>query len=114
MRVTSYVSFMGRLTFATALVADFDDRVLAHLQVTIAAKLRRGESFTFTWREDGDRGGRNVVWVHPAHVLAFRYLGSTPPTINRAWIELLTEAANSAGGLRALPEPTEQISPATG
>ena len=30
-----------------------DDRVLAHLQVVIINKLRRRESFTFTWRDEG-------------------------------------------------------------
>ena len=47
---------MGTMTYDSKLVATFDDRVLAHLQVVIWAKLRRGESFSFTWT-DSQRGG---------------------------------------------------------
>ena len=36
---------MGKLTYDSTLTVDFDDRVLAHLQLVIGAKLRRAESF---------------------------------------------------------------------
>ena len=35
----------------------------------------------------------------------FSFHGNRPPTINRAWIESLMASANSASGLRVLPEP---------
>jgi len=43
---------MGKLTYDSTLTVDFDDRVLAHLQLVIGAKLRRAESFYFSWRDD--------------------------------------------------------------
>ena len=42
---------MGTLTYDSKLSASFDDRVLAHLQIVIWAKIRRGEPFSFTWTE---------------------------------------------------------------
>ena len=47
---------MGRFTYGPKITVDFDDRVLAHLQTVIAAKIRRGESFMFTWIDDDSTG----------------------------------------------------------
>jgi hypothetical protein len=83
-----------------------EDRSMAHLQVVIGAKLRRRESFFFSWREDPAVGtGRNSVWIDPSIPLYFKYYGSKPPTINRDWLELLTLSANSAQGTHLVPEP---------
>lgn len=98
---------MGQLVYASTFEARFDDRVLAHLQVVIVAKLRRQESFAFSWsnaREDGS--GRASVWLHPAIPLVFTFHGSRVPTLSRAWIDALMSSANSSGGLRVVPEPT--------
>jgi hypothetical protein len=92
--------------------ADFhvNDRLLAHLQIVIGAKLRRGESFYFSWRDDGRVGsGRTSVWLHPAISLRFKYYGSRMPRINPAWINALTVSANSAGGLQLLDEPFDPL-----
>jgi len=97
---------MGKLTYDSTLVVDFDDRVLAHLQIVIAAKLRRGESFTFSWRDDSAIGdGRTTIWLHPALPLVFKFLGGRQPEINRTWLSDLSNAANSATGLTITPEP---------
>ena len=102
------MGLLGRLTYDSTLVADFDDRVLAHLQVVITAKLRRGESFAFSWNDSRDIGsGRTTIWLSESVPLSFRFFGSRPPQINRAWVEHLTQTANSAGGLRIVPEPTQ-------
>ena len=99
---------MGRLTYDSTLTADFDDRVLAHLQVVIGAKLRRGESFQFSWRDDPASGeGRNSLWMDQSVPLAFKYYGSRPPMLNPAWIEALMVAANSVSGLRIVAEPED-------
>jgi hypothetical protein len=46
---------------------EFDDRVLAHLRVVIVTKLRRRESFTFTWNLPAMSGsGRVSLWMDPA------------------------------------------------
>jgi len=103
---------MGRLMYDHTTAIEFDDRVLAHLQIVIGTKLRRSESFYFSWADDPAMGdGRNAIWLHAALPLRFRFDGSRRPAINRAWIEALMNVANSTDGLRVLPEPT-QTSPA--
>ncbi|WP_022899314.1 hypothetical protein [Humibacter albus] len=98
---------MGALLYGgPEIEVKFDDRVLAHLQVVIGAKLRRGESFFFTWRDDVSVGdGRSSVWLAPGIPLYFRYSGSKPPAINPEWIERLALSANGAQGLRLMDEP---------
>jgi len=97
---------MGKLTYDSTLTADFDDRVLAHIQVVVGAKLRRGESFYFSWRDDPKSGdGRSTIWLHPAIAIAYKYFGSRAPVLNRDWIEALMVTANSSGGLRIVSEP---------
>jgi hypothetical protein len=86
---------------------EIDDRALAHLQVVMIAKLRRAESFTFTWNGGRDSGeGRNTLWITASQYLRFRYYGSRVPALNRQWIEELMVAANSSAGLHLVPEPT--------
>ncbi|HET6825291.1 MAG TPA: ATP-dependent DNA ligase [Amnibacterium sp.] len=99
---------MGKLTYDSTVVVDFDDRLLAHLQMVIATKLRRGESFAFSWRDDAAVGdGRTTIWLHPALPLVFKYFGGKPPAINRAWVEALLQTANSSAGLHIVPEPVD-------
>jgi hypothetical protein len=97
---------MGAFNYDSTLKVEFDDRVLAHMQIVIGAKLRRGESFYFSWRDDDSVGdGRTTVWLHPALPLVYKYYGGRMPRINPAWIQVLTDSANSNGGLQLLPEP---------
>lgn len=97
---------MGTLTYDSKVVASFDDRVLAHLQHVIWAKLRRGEAFPFTWSDPNRAGlGRTSVWLSPQATLAFQYFGGRVASLNPAWIEALTKAANSPAGLSLVPEP---------
>jgi hypothetical protein len=99
---------MGRLTYDSTVVVDFDDRLLAHLQMVIATKLRRGESFAFTWHDEAAvGGGRTTIWLHPALPLVFKYFGGKSPAINRAWVEVLLQTANSSMGLHVVPEPPD-------
>jgi hypothetical protein len=97
---------MGKLTYDSTMSVEFEDRVLAHLQLVIAAKLRRGEAFFFAWKDDPAAGdGRTAVWLHPTIPISFKFYGSRPPSINRAWVEVMMQSANSANGLQLLPEP---------
>lgn len=97
---------VGTLTYDSKLTATFDDRVLAHLQVVMWSKLRRGEQFSFTWSEPTRNGfGRTSIWVSPNVSIAFEYFGSKSPVINRRWIEVLSKSANSPAGLQLIPEP---------
>ena len=84
----------------------FDDRVLAHLQIVITSKLRRDESFVFSWMTPPEAGsGRNAIWLDPSSTLYFRYSGSRPPSINREWMNVLAASSNTPGGLVLTPEP---------
>jgi len=97
---------MGKLTYDAALVVDFDDRTLAHLQIVITAKLRRGEAFAFSWRDDAAVGdGRTTVWLHPTISLVYKFLGGRPPEINKRWVDELATSSNSPAGLYITPEP---------
>lgn len=99
---------MGKFIYDSTTKVDFEDRLLAHLQLVIGAKIRRGEGFHFAWKDDVSIGdGRTVVWVHPGLSLVYKFYGSRRPGINRAWVEALMYTANSATGLYAVPEPPE-------
>lgn len=92
---------MGSLTYGCpSLEITFDDRVLAHLQIVMATKLRRGENFFFSWPEGSDIGaGRNAIWIDSSIPLYFRYSGSRHPEIDRDWLEQLAILASSSQGL---------------
>lgn len=90
---------MGSLTY-DGLVIQFEDRVLAHIQIAIVQKLRRGESFLLSWRDSDSVGdGRSSVWLGPAIPLYFKFTGGHTPTINREWLAHLSESADSSQGL---------------
>ncbi len=103
---------MGKFIYGTpAIAVDFDDRVLAHLKVVILAKVRRGESFTFTWEYAAAAGsGHSSIWIHPTIPLQFDFLGNREPSLNREWVEELVKLSNTPSGLRVIPEPTQQSS----
>jgi len=99
---------MGKFIYDGQIRVDFEDRVLAHLQVVITSKLRRDESFTFMWKDDSSIGnGRTMVWLHAGCSLVYKFYGSRMPTLNRAWVEALTRTANAPSGLYVVPEPAE-------
>jgi hypothetical protein len=82
---------------------EFDDRALVHLQVVIGLKLRRRESFFFSWNDTPS--GRSSVWLQAGIPLYFKYHISKSPSLNRAWIESLMISANSSQGLQLVDEP---------
>jgi hypothetical protein len=98
---------MGKLLYSSgAFEIDFDDRALAHLHIVISAKLRRGEKFFFSWKDDISVGsGRSSIWLEPSIPLYFKFAGSKPPSINRAWIEAMVLSGNSNAGLTFMAEP---------
>ena len=97
---------MGKFTYDGIVKVDFEDRLLAHLQLVIGAKMRRGESFHFTWKDDVTIGdGRTTVWIHPQCSMVYKFYGSRKPAINPAWIAALMYTANSTSGLHVVPEP---------
>lgn len=104
---------MGKFIYGTpSITVEFNDRVLAHLKVVILSKVRRGESFTFSWEYKAAAGsGHSSIWIHPTIPLQFDFFGSKEPTLNRAWVEELVRLSNTPGGLRVTPEPTELENP---
>ena len=101
---------MGKMIYDADVSVTFDDRVLAHLQQVIGAKLRRGEAFYFGWKDDPRSGdGRTTIWLHPAMSLRFKYAGSVPVELNRAWLDALAISADSNQGLVLVPEPGARV-----
>lgn len=99
---------MGKFTYEQTTRVDVEDRALAHLQLVIFNKLRRGEPFAFTWRDDSSIGdGRTSVWLHPHAALIFKYYGSRIPRLNPSWVDALAFTANSPRGLYLVHEPEE-------
>lgn len=109
---------MGKLIYGPhGCEVELDDRTLAHVKIAMFSKLRRNESFSFSWSvspEDGS--GRHSIWISPASVVHFQFNGSRPPALNRTWIKLMISAAND-GDLRLMDEPDpepENASPSRG
>ncbi|MWV48025.1 ATP-dependent DNA ligase [Rathayibacter sp. VKM Ac-2803] len=97
---------MGMLNYPGGIEAPFEDRVLAHLEIVITAKLRRDESFAFSWSQGQELGGgRMKIWLHPSVPISYRFHGGRQPAINRDWIEAMMIAASSQSGLQLVPEP---------
>jgi hypothetical protein len=98
---------MGRLFYGVSgLAIEFDDRTLSHLHLVINAKLRRGEAFFFSWRDDPSTGnGRSSIWLDSSIPLYFKFNHGNRHAINRDWLEELTLSANQSQGLQLTPEP---------
>jgi hypothetical protein len=90
---------MGILIY-DGLTVEFDDRILAHLQIVIVTKFRAGESFLMSWVNPLSAGsGRSAVWLTPSSPVRFKFAGSRVPSIDRKWLETLTKSASSGSGL---------------
>jgi hypothetical protein len=83
----------------------FDDRMLAHVQIVISTKLRRGENFFLTWSVPAGNGsGRHALWIDNGVPLHITYSGSRAPQINREWIEALI-LSSATGGVHLADDP---------
>jgi hypothetical protein len=107
LRIDESGNTVGKLLYSSAAIeVDFDDRTLAHIHVVISTKLRRGEKFFFSWQDNIAVGsGRSSIWLEQSIPLYFKFSGSRPVTINKAWLDLLIVTATSSAGLTFLPEP---------
>lgn len=98
---------VGQLIYNQTSHVEIEDRALAHLQMVIAAKLRRSENFLFSWDRGATEGsGRESIWISVSTAIEFRYRNRTRTPMNRSWIDELMMSANSPGGLLLVPEPT--------
>ncbi|WP_438856077.1 DUF7882 family protein [Agromyces sp. M3QZ16-3] len=104
---------MGTLYYGNAgTPIGIEDRALAHLQVAVVTKLRRGESFTVSWQHPEDQpDGRSTLWLHPNIPLRFVFDDPEPPELSRDYLEELMRSANSTGGIQLVPE---QLDPESG
>ncbi|RKS93034.1 hypothetical protein DEU37_0430 [Microbacterium sp. AG790] len=102
---------MGTIYYGgSATPIHIEDRVLAHLKVVVATKLRRGESFTVSWQHpDGETRGRSTIWLHPSIPLRFVFDDPEPTELNRAWIEELAQSASTSGGIQLAEEQIESV-----
>jgi hypothetical protein len=90
---------MGSLSY-DGTVVDFDDRLLAHLQVVIVQKFRAGEAFLMSWLDPLSEGnGRSAEWLTPRWPLHFDFRGIRVPAIDQRWLARLDRSASSGGGL---------------
>lgn len=95
---------MGSLQY-DGVIVQFDDRLLAHLQIVIVQKLRHGESFVMSWKDSAEVGdGRSAIWMHPGQSLYFKFAGGRLSTINPQWLDSLSASANSSRGLVVITE----------
>ena len=84
---------------------EFDDRLLAHLQIVIVKKLRGGDSFVMSWLNALSVGdGRTSIWLDHTIPLRFNFNGSRSPVINREWLQVLERSADSSAGLIVVGE----------
>jgi hypothetical protein len=102
---------MGTIYYGgSATPIHIEDRALAHLKVVIATKLRRGESFTVSWRHPDDQPrGRSTIWLHPSIALRFVFDEPEPPALNQQWLEELAHSANTSGGIQLVAEHVETV-----
>jgi hypothetical protein len=100
---------VGKLRYGVG-VYELDDAVLAHIQVVVGLKLRRGENFFLSWRNpQTDGAGRQSVWIDNGMHLAFEYESASVPPINREWAEALASSAATTFGLQVTDESGDLI-----
>ena len=75
------------------------DRLLSHLKVVVATKLRRSESFTLSWTHVDGTPGRSTLWLQPAIPLRFVFDSAEPEQLNAQTLKDMADMANSSAGL---------------
>ncbi len=88
---------------------DIPDRLLAHVKVVIATKLRRSESFTFSWRYDDGVGGRSTIWLQPAIPLRFVFDTAEAESLDSELLTSLANAASSTAGMSVTIDRAQQV-----
>ena len=95
---------MGQILYDMSRAIELDDRTLAHVQVVVIDKLRRGECFSLSLVSER---GAMMMWVTPFTALQFVYAGNRRPQLNRTWLEQISSSASISGILSLTPEPRE-------
>ncbi len=102
---------MGTLIYGNAgFSVEFDDRTLVHLQFVIGPKLRRQESFFFSWGGAANSlHARTSLWMDRSIPMVFLCTSDQRHELNREWLEILSVSANSAQGLQLMVEPASLV-----
>lgn len=104
---------MGTMTHGNVSV-DFEDRLLAHLQIVVVQRFRRNEPLVMSWLDAQSVGdGRSSLWMTPTLPVYFKFSGSRVPSIDSAWLDLLMQSAESSRGLVVMG-PGGELARATG
>ncbi len=92
---------MGRLFYgSTSEPIRIPDTPLAHLYAVTVVRLRRGESFTVTWRHaDAATSRRSTAWMHAAIPLRFVFDVDEEIALDRETLRRLAQAAHSTAGI---------------
>ncbi len=102
---------MGHMLYgSTPTAIELDDRTLAHVELVTLAKLRRNESFALTL--DAADGSRSTYWLNANSPLEFHFTVGRQE-INREWLDIIIDTANSTGGMRVVPEPKSSAADTT-
>lgn len=75
------------------------DRLLGYIKVIASTKLRRGESFTFTWVGAEGESGRSTIWLQPSIPLRFVFTTAEPEQLVGEYLRALADQSNAASGL---------------
>jgi len=75
------------------------DRLMGYIKVITSTKLRRGESFTFTWTGTDEEAGRSTIWLQPSIPLRFVFDSAEPEQLVGDYLRSLADQANAASGL---------------
>lgn len=97
---------MGTLYYgASRTPVRMDDRALAHLQMVITTKLRRGEGFMIHWDENPEgSASRGGMWIHTSCDLAYEFVGAREPSLDKEELDRMMLAASANSGLRVMAE----------
>lgn len=91
-----------------------DDRLLAHVKVVVATKLRRGESFTLSWTHAPEEaGGRSTIWLQPSIPLRFVFDSEQQETLDQSLLQRMANDASSSRGL-SLDVPADAVAETAG
>jgi hypothetical protein len=88
---------MGTLRYGAADLT-VEDRLLAHVCIVIAQKLRRNESFLLTLPDQRGKSASESIWLGPQSDISFVFSGNRAPSLNHEWLEqMMTESYSSRG-----------------
>lgn len=104
---------MGHLVYGFASPPiPLDDRILHYIQLVVATKLRRHESFTLTWVHPDGRG-RETLWMQSSIPLRFVFEHAQAENVDMSLLRRLLEAASTSSGITLDSRARESREPAS-